>query len=185
MARSCKQDDRIGAAMPEVSGTGAHLDPHQLRVWTSLLDTSRILDTELEAALIRDHGMTHREYEVLVRVDGAGGRLRMSTLARQIEASAALVSQTVSKLEERGWITREAAPEDRRGVDAVLSKHGRKALADAARPHAQRVHALLVEPLGASVEMVAEALGGVADHLRQHRSGTSCDDSACPMNSGA
>lgn len=168
--------------MNEITGTGAHLSPAQLRVWTALLDTSRILDTELEAAL-ELHGMKHREYEVLVRVDGAGGRLRMSVLARQIEASAALISQTVAKLEARDWVAREASDLDGRGVDAVLTTRGRSALAAAAEPHAELIRTLLLDPIKNELAVVADALDGVATHLRAHRSGARCEDANCPMNS--
>ena len=78
--------------MNEIVGTGAHLSREQLRVWTSLNDAIRIVDSEIEADLLANHHMTHREYEVLVRVDGAGGRARMSALAMQIEASAPLIT---------------------------------------------------------------------------------------------
>lgn len=167
--------------MTEVVGTGAHLTPTELRVWTSLLDASRILESELERSLV-SRGMTHREYEVLVRVDGADGRLRMSLLARQIEESAALVSQTVARLETRGWVTREAAEHDARGVDAVLTKVGRAALAAAAEPHAQLIRTLLLDPIADKLADTAEALGVVADHLRAHRTGSMCPDANCPMN---
>lgn len=167
--------------MAGLRGTGAHLNSTQLRAWTSLLDTSRILDAELEAELVQNHGMTHREYEVLVRVDGAGGAQRMSTLARQIEASAPLVTQTVVKLEERGWISREPSSADGRGVDAVLTKAGEAALLAASGPHAALIRSLLITPLGHHVENLANGLGVVADHLRAHRAGVACDDPACPM----
>jgi len=78
--------------MSELQGTGRHLAPDELRLWTSFLDAARIIETELADQLVDDHGMTHREYEVLVRVDGAGGAMRMATLSRQIEASRALTS---------------------------------------------------------------------------------------------
>jgi DNA-binding MarR family transcriptional regulator len=174
--------DSLEVHVSEIVGTGAHLSPAQLRVWTAVLDTSRILDTELEAAL-EPHGMKHREYEVLVRVDGAGGRLRMSVLARQIEASAALISQTITKLEARDWVVREASDVDGRGVDAVLTTRGRTALAAAAGPHAQLIRTLLLDPLNDELTLVADALGGVAAHLRAHRSGARCDEPDCPMNS--
>lgn len=167
--------------MKEVVGTGAHLNATELRLWTSLLDASRILESELERALV-SRGMTHREYEVLVRVDGAGGRQRMSVLARQIEESAALVSQTVARLETRGWVTREAAEGDARGVDAVLTKAGRSVLATAAEPHANLIRELLLDPMEDKLSDAADALGVVADHLRSHRAGVMCPDADCPMN---
>lgn len=168
------------AADAELVGTGAHLSADALRAWTALLDTCRILDTELELDLER-HGMTHREYEVLVRLDGWGGSLRMSELAAQIEASQPLVTQTVARLEGRGWVERARDPEDRRGVRAVLLADGRAALAAAAGPHAAIVQRLLTDRLGPDLTVVAHALGTVADHLRAHRHGESCEDPACPL----
>ena len=168
--------------MADYAGTGAHLSPAELRAWTSFLDAGRIIETELAAQLVDEFGMTHREYEVLVRLDGIGGRERMSVLARQIEASAPLVTQTVTRLEERGWVTRETSEADRRGVEASLTSAGRLALARAAQPHAALVRELLLEPLGEDLAIVAGALGRVADHLRAHRAGTACDDPACPLS---
>lgn len=168
--------------MAKIVGTGAHLTSTQLRAWTGLHDTARILDHELEANLRVEFGMTHREYEVLVRVDGAGGKERMSVLARQIVTSAALVTQTVSKLEDRGWITRVASEGDARGIDAALTKSGRTVLAQAAKSHAELVRQLLIDPMGSSLDVVATALTDVADHLRGHRMGEACADPTCPFN---
>lgn len=166
----------------EIVGTGRHLSSVELRLWTSLLDTSRILDTELEADLVENHAMTHREYEVLVRLDGWGGELRMSDLAKQIEASAPLVTQTVRRLESRGLVERRKAADDGRGVVAVLTDDGSDALAAASEPHAAIVRALLTGPLAGSLEPLAGAIGQVADHLRGHRAGTSCGDPSCPLS---
>lgn len=168
--------------MGDSVGTGRHLTATELRLWTSFLDTSRILESEIEAQLIDDFGMTHREYEILVRVDGADGHMRMSTLARQIECSRALVTQTVSRLVERGWLTREPTPGDGRGVEAVLTDTGRRELAAAAGPHAERVRRLLLAPLDANdLSAIADSLHVVAEHLRSHRRGDACDDPTCPV----
>lgn len=168
--------------MGDYVGTGSHLTPTELRVWTSFLDTSRILETELEAQLTNEFGMTHREYEVLVRVDGHGGQLRMSELARQIEASPALVTQTVGRLVDRGWIERKPSPEDRRGVEAALTTSGKDALAAAAKPHADLVCELLISRMNPDhLDAIAASLGAVADHLRSHRAGGLCDQDDCPL----
>ena len=163
-------------------GTGRHLASNELRLWTSFVDTSRILETELENQLVTDFGMTHREYEVLVRIDGHGGQLRMSVLARQIEASPALITQTVARLVDRNWIERRPSPDDRRGVEAALTPLGRDRLAAAAKPHAELIRQLLLAPLDTGdLDAMAHSLGQVADHLRLHRSGTACEDPDCPI----
>lgn len=169
--------------MGDFVGTGKHLSPIELRLWTSFLDTSRILESELEAQLLQEFGMTHREYEVLVRIDGNQGHMRMSVLARQIESSPALVSQTVNRLVERGWLTRRPSVDDRRGVEAVLTPAGQSELAAAAGPHAQLVRRLLISPLEPDLlDEMATSLGAAADHLRAHRAGQGCDDADCPVN---
>ncbi len=164
-----------------LDGTGRFLSSVELRAWTGLLDTARILDAELERDLATNHAMTHREYEVLVRLDGHGGSMRMTTLAAQIEASTPLVSQTVARLEDRAWVGRRKSTEDRRGVEAFLTPEGSAALRAAAEPHAVLVRALLTDVLGDDLEAVGEALTRVADHLRGHRRGDSCDDAGCPL----
>ena len=126
--------------------------------------------------------MTHREYEVLVRLDGHGGSMRMTTLAAQIEASTPLVSQTVSRLEDRAWVGRRKSTEDRRGVEAFLTAEGSAALRAAAEPHADLVRALLTDVLGDDLDAVGQALTRVADHLRSHRRGEGCDDAGCPLS---
>lgn len=165
----------------ELAGTGRHLSTVELRAWTSFLDASRIIDTELENHLTTEHDMSHREYEVLVRLDGHGGRMRLSVLARQIEASAPLITQTIDRLERRSWVSREQAIDDKRGVDAVLAPQGRDALAAAAGAHAELIRTLLLERLGPNLDPVAATLGTVADHLRSHRLGQDCNDD-CPLN---
>lgn len=168
--------------MAELAGTGRHLDPTALRIWTSLLDSGRMLDEILSAHLAEDHKMTHREYEILVRLDGAGGRTRMSVLAAQMVASPSLITQTIERLEAREWVSREASLDDGRGVDAVLLADGRVALAAAAEPHAEIIQRLLIDRQPAdALEVVADSLGQVADHLRAHRRGEACGDDECPL----
>ena len=167
--------------MTKTIGTGAHLTADELRVWTSLLDVIRIVDSEAEANLVANHDMSHREYEVLVRVDGAGGTARMSTLARQIEASAPLITQTVARLESRGWIERKPSTDDRRGVDAELTESGKAALKAAAKPHAELVRSILLAPMRDRLELIADVVEPIAQHLRAHRAGDSCEIVDCVM----
>lgn len=143
-----------------------------------------MLEERLAVQLQNDFAMSHRDYEVLVRLDGAGGRQRMSALASQIVASQPLITQTISRLEDRGWVRREASKADGRGVDAVLLSPGRTALAAAAGPHAALIKQLLLDPLGPDVlEQLAESMHGLAEHLRTRRRGVPCAD-ACAVCGG-
>jgi len=141
-----------------------------------------MLDDVLGRHLVSDHQLTHREYEVLVRLDGQGGRMRMSLLAQQIVASPALVTQTIVRLEGRGLVAREAAISgDGRGVEAVILPSGHGALKTAAPGHAAIVLELLLERVGADrMHVFADAVDDVAAHLRAHRVGELCERPGCP-----
>lgn len=170
--------------MAQLDGTGRHLTTEELRLWTSFLDAGRMIEQAMAADLAVNHAMSHREYEVLVRLDGAAGSMRMSELARQVAASAPLITQTIVRLEERDWVRRERSAGDSRGIDAVLTRAGRAALAEAATPHARLIRKLLLDLVGPDrLPHVAASMGDVADHLRNHRRDIPCERTDCPIGS--
>ncbi len=141
-----------------------------------------MLEERLSAQLNVDHGMSHREYEVLVRLDGGGGRLRMSQLAGQMVASQPLISQTINRLEKREWVRREPSTSDKRGITAVITAAGGDALATASKPHADLIRSLMLGMMDeADLVPFTRAVGAVADHLRIHRLGRQCDVPSCPL----
>ncbi len=163
-------------------GTGQHLDPDELRAWTAFVDATRMLEEVVAKHLVVDHSLTHREYEILVRVDGNGGRMRLSRLAQQVVASPAVITQTVDRLAERGLVERHPAVDDRRGVDAVITPAGREALGLSSGPHSALIKSLLIDRIGSDrLAIVADGLQEVAEHLRAHRRGEACGEDECPV----
>jgi len=71
--------------------------------------------------------------------EAPGRRLRMSQLADLCLASRSRLSHAVTRLEERGWVTRQACPDDGRGMLASLTEEGANALRDAAPGHVDTV----------------------------------------------
>ena len=129
------------------AGTGVHLTPTELRAWTRFLEASRRLEHALATHLKTEHGMLHSEYEILVRVDGAGGKMRLGVLASQIVESHSRVSHTITRLEERGWVRRDRSAEDGRGFDVVITPLGTKELGEASKQHAELIKELLLGSL--------------------------------------
>lgn len=180
--RSAKMSSPL-APRSEFDGTARHISQVGMAAWTGFLDGSRMLEERLAAQLHDDFEMSHREYEVLVRLDGSGGRLRMSDLATQMVASQPLMSQTVNRLEKRGWVRREASTSDRRSIETLITRDGRLALGQAAGPHADLIKSLLIEMMNESdLEIFSGAMKIIADHLRNHRKGLPCSRSNCPLN---
>lgn len=156
-----------------LSGTGRHLTAEELYAWTRFLDAGRLVEEMLSRHLADEHAMTHLDYEVLVRVDGAGGSMRLTTLAEQCVSSKSRLTHAVNRLEERGWIRRRPVEGDGRGVAAELTAAGRTELSAAAIGHAEliRTH-LLGELHPAELPVVGGAMDRVSKHLRARRLGT-------------
>ncbi len=164
--RSAIADD-AGDLYSDIVGTGAHLTTAELRAWTRFLDASRLVEDVLANHVSRDHDMNHGEYEVLVRLDGAKGRMRMAQLASQIVATPSRLTYTVDRLEERGWVSRRALASDGRVVVAELTPDGRAALAEAAVVHAELIrHHLLSHFTAAEQESLAAAMDQVIASIR-------------------
>lgn len=116
------------------------LDADEQVTWRTYLAASKAIGDAIESQLQRDVNIPHTYYEILVRLsEASGGRLRMSQLADLCLASRSRLSHAVTRLEERGWVTREACPDDGRGMLAGLTDEGAKALRDAAPGHVNAV----------------------------------------------
>jgi DNA-binding MarR family transcriptional regulator len=153
-----------------LSGTGRHLTGEELYTWTRFLDAGRLVEEMLSRHLADEHAMTHLDYEVLVRVDGAGGSMRLSTLAELCVSSKSRLTHAINRLEERGWIERGPVEGDGRGVAAELTAAGRTELAAAAIGHAELIrHHLLGVLNHAEVPVVGGAMDRVSQHLRDRR----------------
>lgn len=159
----------------ELVGTGRHLTKQELRAWTRFLDAGRLLEEVLARHVSQDHGMPHSEYEVLVRLDGAGGSMRMSVLAAQVVSSAQKLTHTANRLEKRGWIARRQVSDDGRGLEATLLAPGRSALAAASGEHAELIRQFLLDQLTDDEQIqLGDVMDRISAHLRLHRRNEPC-----------
>ena len=147
--------------------TGPWLDDEQQRAWRAWLAVSELLPRTLDAQLQRDAGLTHAAYVVLAVLSEAPDRSRrMSDLARVANQSQSRLSHTVARLEERGWVRRVRATEDRRGNVAVLTDAGWDVVARTAPGHVSAVREALFAALTAEqTRALADVLGAVLDRL--------------------
>ena len=170
MERRSAIEEDAGDLYPDIVGTGAHLTTAELRAWTRFLDASRLIEDVLATHVSREHDMNHGEYEVLVRLDGARGRMRMAQLASQVVATPSRLTYTVDRLEARGWVMRRSLVSDGRGVVAELTPEGRAALAEAAVGHAALIRRYLLSHLDASeTAALADVMDRIIDSVRDMR----------------
>ncbi len=124
------------------------LTAEEQRCWRLLLNACQSLFGAVDAQLLRDSGLPHGYYEVLVHLSEAPDRsLRMSQLAAASTFSKSRLSHAVARLEERGWVTRRDCPTDRRGQIAQLTDAGYAVLVTAAPGHVEQVHRSLIDAL--------------------------------------
>ncbi|MDQ1541715.1 MAG: hypothetical protein QOH29_2441 [Actinomycetota bacterium] len=137
-------------------------------VWRSFISATQMLLERLDQELIRDSGIPHGYYEVLVRLSEVPERrMRMSELADRSLSSRSRLSHAVARLEEQGWIRRETCPTDRRGQLAVLTDAGFAALEAAAPGHVEGVRSHLFDVLTPEqVGQLGEISKAVVDGLR-------------------
>jgi DNA-binding MarR family transcriptional regulator len=143
------------------------LNEEEMRAWHAFLAAGALLDRRLEQQLRRDAGLSHPQYEILVRLcDAPGGELRMTDLAEALYTSKSGVTYQITQLERAGLVRRVSCPTDTRGVVAVVTEAGRRKLAQAAPGHVAAVRALLIDVLtGAQLTVLADGLGEVARRL--------------------
>ncbi len=147
------------------------LAPREQAVWRAFLEANQLLFDQIDRDLQRDSGIPHTYYEVLVRLSEAQGhRLRMSELASRSLSSRSRLSHAVNRLEEAGWVRRQACPSDARGWEAVLTDEGFAALKAAAPFHVEGVRRDLFDQLTPEqVEQLGEISRAIRDHLRSTR----------------
>ena len=122
------------------------LDQDQQHAWRAYLVGTTLLMDRLDRDLREHHDLSLPEYEILVRLSEAPDRrLRMAVLADSLSHSRSRVTHTVSRMQRAGLVERDACESDGRGVEAVLTDAGFRALEQAAVTHVTGVRALLVD----------------------------------------
>ena len=129
-----------------------------LVAWSRFLGTHarvlRAMEASLKAAGLPSMGW----YDVLLELDRVGGRRRVGELAEALVIEPYNMTRLLDRLEKAGLLTRETAPDDRRGAIAVLTAEG-AALRRRMWPHYRR---MIREMFGAALtERDARALARI------------------------
>ncbi|MFI6577196.1 MarR family winged helix-turn-helix transcriptional regulator [Nocardiopsis sp. NPDC050513] len=102
--------------------------------WRTLTAVHGLIETALEKALQTEHGVSVVEYTVLDALSRQDGwHMRMRQLARAAALSNSATTRLVTRLEDRGLLSRYLCVDDRRGIYTELTPAGQELLS-AARP---------------------------------------------------
>lgn len=136
------------------------LTDDEQRAWRAYTEATIALLEVLDRQLVRESGISHSDYEVLVRLSEAPDRrLRMGELSALTLFSRSRLSHAVSRLEKRGWVRREGCGTDRRGTVAALTADGFEKLRASAPGHARTVRRVVFDQLDPAQVAQLEAIG--------------------------
>jgi DNA-binding MarR family transcriptional regulator len=125
---------------------GAPLTNDELALWTEWKMTSEAVRARVAADIQEGTGLSDPDFGVLTRVvELGGGRLRQNQLADSMGWHRSRLSHHLSRMEQRGLITRQDAAEG--GVAVLVTDAGRDAVTVARPIHADAVRRHLLEPL--------------------------------------
>ncbi|MBW8805550.1 MAG: MarR family transcriptional regulator [Catenulisporales bacterium] len=145
------------------------LSEQEMRAWMGFLAAGALVERRIDQQLKEEAGLSHIQYEILVRLSAApGGALRMTELADSLLNSKSGLTYQITQLEKSGLTERRSCPTDVRGVFAVLTEVGRKRLEEAAPGHVGAVREALIDVLTPEqLTVLGEGLGEVARRLRE------------------
>jgi DNA-binding MarR family transcriptional regulator len=141
--------------------TPTRLEGVALEAWRSYLQSHASILRELDADLAAQHGMTTRDYEVLLYLAQAADRkLAMSALAESTMLTRSGITRLVDGLVQAGLIERVSCESDARVSYAQLTDEGYEKLRDAGCTHVKGIERLFLERFSSEeIELLASLLG--------------------------
>jgi DNA-binding MarR family transcriptional regulator len=137
--------NRTGANETE---TGMWLNEEEQRAWRGVVELFMKLPAAIDSNMQRAAGITQFDYVVLALLSESDDRtLQMSDLAAGTNSSLSRLSHVVSRLEDRGWVTRQVCPDDGRATQAVLTKSGLAKIVGTAPDHVRIVRELVIDAI--------------------------------------
>jgi DNA-binding MarR family transcriptional regulator len=136
------------------------LSDEEQRAWRAYRRMVLLVDAEIARDLTRDTGLSMPDYQVLATLSDADDhRQRLTELAGGMQWSASRLSHHVSRMEQRGLVTRAECSEDLRAAYVVLTDAGWAAITTAAPDHVASVRAHLIDLLSPAEHAMLTEIG--------------------------
>jgi DNA-binding MarR family transcriptional regulator len=133
----------------------------EFAAWTRFLRAYAAVTRDLSARLEAQHGLSLRDFDVLVQLYSAPERrMRRIDLARTVILSPSGITRLLEGLERAGWVSKHQCESDARVTWAVLTDAGAEKFEQASESHAADVEELFASRFNAEEEArLAELLG--------------------------
>ncbi|HKS99246.1 MAG TPA: MarR family winged helix-turn-helix transcriptional regulator [Rugosimonospora sp.] len=145
------------------------LDEREQRAWRAFMALHTYLPAALNRRLQRDTGLSMADYHILVALsESPQGRLRAYEIAHATMWEKSRLSHHLSRMEQRGLVSRAPCPADQRYPDVVLTTAGRAAIGEAAPRHVADVRRWFVEALSPEqLDALTGIVAAIMDRLGQ------------------
>ncbi|MFC0527397.1 MarR family winged helix-turn-helix transcriptional regulator [Phytohabitans kaempferiae] len=166
-----------------MTGTAEWLDDREQRTWQAFYDMQVLLWRRLSHHLARETGLSEPDYVVLTALAAApGGRMRPFELGLVTDFEKSRLHHHLTRMSERGLVTREKCADTPRGAEIAITPAGRDAIEGAAPLRAEHVRRWLIEQLTKEqLDALAEISEAVLANLRAAgRPGTQDEESCAP-----
>jgi len=144
------------------------LNEREMQAWIGYRHMRLLLDLRLGRDLAARSGLSEPDYDVLSHLSEAEGRrMRLSELAAHMRWSKSRLSHHITRMQQRGLVSRQECADDGRGSLLTLTPEGLGAIIDAAPGHVASVRQHMfdhmteeeIEALAAFSHRIAEKLG--------------------------
>jgi DNA-binding MarR family transcriptional regulator len=123
---------KTGTGLPS---TQRRTDTERLRLWLSLLRTSRQIERELRNRLKKDFNVTLPHFDVMAALARARDGLTMTELSHALLVSNGNVTGMIDTLTAEGVVVRVPSSEDRRTITVKLTVDGSRRFKELAAAH--------------------------------------------------
>ncbi len=143
------------------------LDRREDRAWRGYRRMRALLDLQITRDLARDAGLSDADYDVLSSLSEADGhRGRLHELAGEMLWSMSRLSHHISRMEQRGLVTKQDHPTSSRAAVVALTPAGLRAITEAAPDHVASVRRHFIDLLtDEQIDALGDAAGAVVSHL--------------------
>lgn len=134
-----------------------------VRTWRSMVRGAAAVGQVLRRGL-QDCGLSAAQLGVLgVVVEAGDGGIKLSDIGERLLVTCGNITGLVDRLEEEGYVAREAHPSDRRAILAKSTPKGRGMYADIAPAHRERIVGIMSCLSTKEQKTLRKLLGRVAD----------------------
>ena len=124
------------------------LDQEEAAAWRGLQVMQAQLNARLAHELSDDSDLSYPDYTVLVALtDRPDGEMRAFELGQELGWEKSRVSHHISRMVDRGLVTRRKCRSDQRGAYVAVTEQGRRAIESAAPGHVAAVRRYVIDRL--------------------------------------